>query len=319
MKSPKQMLTKVFSPIYQAYNKTISRDARNKCYQGIANFIFEHSKETALIMLVFNSISIMASHFSQIGGLKKSKRENKDYLINQERKELGLDLLLTIIPPFIIHNALMKKLDSGQWTTKSARTKLLNIVTDRQPAYREELYNTDHIAPVRETVGNIANSVLKRISKFEKLPQNFKNIVENKIKPEPINVKVPSVPLEEFLLESEFKNKDFDSRNMRLSRSGMLIMATVGYTILATAVIMPILKNILSNKSYEKELHRNGETKESIKRKQRYNNLSIANISCEKFANENIMKRNNNLYRHNVVFDQINSNSNAFSMNGLRI
>ena len=43
--------------------------------------IFEKSKEMPVIMLGLNAISTLSSHISQINGLRKSKRENKDYLI----------------------------------------------------------------------------------------------------------------------------------------------------------------------------------------------------------------------------------------------
>ena len=332
MKSPKQLLTTVLQPIYQIYNKTISREARHKGYQGVANFIFDHCKETALILLIFNSISIIASHFAQIGGLRRSKRENKDYLINQERKELGLDLLLTIIPPFIINNALTKKLDSGEWTTESARRSLIKTITQAGGVAQEELYNTDDIVPVRETIGNLVNTVLKRIAKIEKLPKKCKTFVENNIKPDPINVRVPSVSMEELLIECDAKYKNtplFDKfynksayDDIQGSRNGMLIMATLGYTIIATAVVMPILKNILSNHTYKKQLEKMGETKESLKRKQRYAQLQITNMSVDNFINENTntVIKPKQPYSDNSVFDQFNTYGNSvFNTFGPRI
>ncbi|MBQ3640889.1 hypothetical protein II906_03055 [bacterium] len=283
MTSPKQLIQKIIRPIYCIMKKTISREARHNGYQGIANFIFEHSNETAIIMLVFNSISILASHFAQIRGLKKSKRENKDYLVSQEKKELGLDLVFTIIPPFIINRALMKKLDSGQWTTKTARDKLLNEIAERQPLNTKfELYNTDHIVPVKQTVSNLNNAIMKRISRIEKLPLKTKEFLKGKIKEIPINIKAPITSTEEMLVDADatgkfeklkgfYNNSVYD--DVQGSRNGMLIMATLGYTILTSAILTPILKNILANYSYEKELKRRGETRESIKRKQLYSNL----------------------------------------------
>jgi len=51
-------------------------------------------------------------------------------------------------------------------------------------------------------------------------------------------------------------------------------MAAIGFTILASNVIIPILRNKLANKIYDIQLKKTGETQESLKRKKRYNALT---------------------------------------------
>ena len=227
-------------------------------------------------MLVFNAISILSSHISQIGGLKRSKRENKDYLINQEWKELGLDLLLTIVPPFVLNNYLMKKFDSGEWTTRSARKYLIDTIAPTVGASRKELYNTDHIKPFKETVVDSFQELIRSVKKSGKLPKGLNSKIP--MPPTKVINKIPMVSMEDITTDFDlvrkgqfkaFRNgKAYDEINGQ--RNGLIILATIAYTVLASNVIMPILKNKLANHSYKKKLEKMGETPESMKRKKRF-------------------------------------------------
>ena len=176
MKNPATLLkNKIYVPLYNIKKTYLNKGTLKHACRGTADFIFNFSKETALIMLVFNAVSVISSHLSQIGGLKKSDRENKDYLITQEKKELGLDLGLTIIPPFLINNMLMKKIDSGEITTRSAEDKLKNVIAPAIGASTDDLYSTDHIVPVKEQFLSLADKIVSTISEQKKLPQGLKD------------------------------------------------------------------------------------------------------------------------------------------------
>ena len=291
MKTPLKVLQSfVFIPLHKFHKNFLSRTARGKFFSTITDFVFDCSKETALIMLFFNAVSILSSHISQIGGLKKSNRENKEYLIDQEKKELSLDLILTIIPPFILNNFLKKKLESGTITTPEAREKLINVVAPVVGVSRDELYSTEHIRPLKETIASLTSKTSELIlKKCKKLPVKIEDCIRSidkkakSLLPDS-TTRLPFVTLED--IACDFDNlaneKRISSGILKKFRNGsayddlcgqnngLLIMTTIAYTILASNIIMPILKNKLSNRSYEKQLAKIGETKESIKRKKRY-------------------------------------------------
>lgn len=291
MKTPLKIFQNfIFVPLHKFHKNFLSRTARGKFFSTVTDFIFDCSKETALIMLFFNAVSIISSHIAQIGGLKKSKRENKDYLIDQEKKELSLDLILTIIPPFILNNFLKKKLESGRLTTPEAREKLINVVAPVVGVSRDELYSTEHLRPIKETVASLVSKtselVLKKCKKLPiKLEDGIRSIDKKAKSLLPDSAtRLPFVTLEDIACDFDnlAKEKRISSGILKKFRNGsayddlcgqnngILIMTTIAYSILASNIIMPILKNKLSNRSYEKQLAKIGETKESIKRKKRY-------------------------------------------------
>ncbi len=314
MKTPLALLQDIIIvPVYKFHKNYLSRNAMHKYCKKVANFVFDCSKETALIMLFFNAVSILSSHLSQIGGLKRSKRENKDYLITQEKQELGLDLILTIIPPFMLNNFLKKKLESGAIATKESREKLINFVAPVVGASRDELYSTDHIRPIKETLGVLITKCTSGIlQNSKKLPKGLEQrirAIDKKVKSElpDFALRMPVPSLED--IATDFDNmaqkKRISSGLLKKVRNGsayddlcgqnngILIMTTIAYTILASNVIMPILKNKLSNRSYEKQLAAMGETKESIKRKKRfaYNSTPVQ------------VEHNNNLFNDFLASD----------------
>lgn len=291
MQSPFEKIQDNFIvPIYEFKKKYLSKSTLNKITKKTSNFIFKYSKETALIMLGLNAVSILSSHICQIGGLKRSKRENKDYLITQERNELLLDLLLTIIPSFMLNNALKKKLESGLITTKDARNKLINVVAPVVGASKDELYNTEYMTPVKETIcHSLSNLIDISTKKIKNMPsglavnlRRFNDFLKSKLPDYVTQFKKPNLEaittdFDNLVIENKigknilrkFKNNSAYDELYGLN-NGLLIITNIAYTILASNLIMPIIKNKLSNRTYEKQLKAMGETKESLKRKKRY-------------------------------------------------
>lgn len=297
MKTPLNLLQdSIIVPLYKFQKDFLSKNAVHASCKKVANFVFNCSKETALIMLIFNAVSIMSGHISQIGGLKKSNRENKDYLISQEKKELALDLGLTIVPPFLLNNYLKKKLESGAITTPEAKEKLVNLVAPVVGVSKDELYSTAHIRPIKETIASVCSkftdAILKNDKKMPKaleetlinLDQKFKSKLPDYVS------KFPSPTLED--IATDFDNLAKENKisqgilkklhngsaydDLCGQNNGILIMATIAYTILASNVVMPILKNKLANRSYEKQLAKMGETRESIKLKNKFKQCSYS-------------------------------------------
>lgn len=275
------------SSMRSSMKKFFNKGAFKGCCQKLTDFVYNNSKETALIMLIFNSVSILSGHISQIGGLKKSDRENKDYLITQEKKELGLDILLSVIPPFLINNWLMKKIDSGKIATKSSIEKLKKIVAPGAGAAEEDLFCTDHIIPVKQQVLSLTEKISGALLRSGKAPKSIAtsmqklNTFAKTHLPDP-NAKVPSPTLENIAT-------DFDNIRRKMprnltdqlyhgsavdelmgQRNGLLIMATIGYSIIASNILMPILKNKLTNRAYEKEHSTEDISQEALSRRSRF-------------------------------------------------
>ena len=296
MKSPRQMLQKTLTPMYQFYKKYISKDAIRTYTTAFSNFVYDHSKDVATMMLAGYAASTISSHLAQINGLKKSKRENKDFLIKQEETELKLDLLLTILPPFLIKNAIDKQLTAGKVTTKKSRELLTTTVASTVGITEKEIYFVHPKEPLKVVLDDKLHGILRFLKKRNLIPKKY--IDKLKIKPKDLNKRVPMANLadmatdfDEIILNMK-KNalaKDPNARSLTAERltstlykgsaekelcgqkEGFLIIPTVFYTILAANIIMPILKNKLANKRYREELAQIGETPESIKRKKRYN------------------------------------------------
>ena len=287
----------IIGPLHRFRKNYLNTELLQSGCDKLANFIYNSSKETAIIMLFFNAVSVISSHLAQIRGLKKSKRENKDYLITQEKKELGLDLVFSIIPPFLMNNALRKTFESGKIITKSADDKIRNTCVLELGLSKDDLYNTSHIRPVRETILNGAHERLTAVlNKYKNMPEivhtgisKVKDGLEkSKFFLGPGILPTPSLEDHAIALDTKFKDcpeilkdKGFYNGKAYDDLSGMingwLIIATLAYTIIASNVLLPILKNKLAKREYDKQLAKMGETRESIKRKKRfeYNNNPI--------------------------------------------
>lgn len=217
-------------------------------------------------------------------------KNRNDYLINLERKERKIDCVLNIIPPFLLNNFLKKKLESGRFTTDIAREKLIKHVAADGFA-RDDLYSIEHIRPVRETIfENLAKVTQKLVNNQEVLPKKILpplvkvNKALKKLFPDPVTthykatledittdfddrIRVDAI-LPQTLKKLKLRNNSaYDELNGM--NNGLLVMATIGYMILASNFLMPILKHKLADREERIQLAKKGETKESIKLKTR--------------------------------------------------
>ena len=330
MKFPKMSdKSVIFKPLYKLKHNVLNTAAVISACQNLSEFVFKYSKETALIMLVFNAISIITSHLAQISGLRKSNRENKDYLVTQEYLELGLDVLLTIVPPFFLDNFLKKQIDGGKITTKSMKEKMVRYVAPSVGASRDDLYHTDHITPVSVQLNNILDKLYGALIDNKKTPKSIKDkltIMQENVKSKlpDINAKVPTPSLEDIVVDFEERAKKSEIPDEVLKnfyhnsayediwgmRSGLLVLSAIGYTVLASCVITPIIKNKLANFTYSRQLKRMGETKESLKRKERF--AFTKGTVCDKLnapVFSNMYKSNN----YNASIPKNNPDKNIFN------
>ncbi len=353
MKTPIDLAKKmIFIPISNLRDEFFKKINISKIFEKISNTVFEYSKETALIMLIGDAISILSSHNEQIKGLKKSDRENKEVLISQERIERGLDLVLTIVPPFMLTRAIKKKLESFKITTKEAEDLVFNYVGPGVGAHRDELRSVEYIRPVKETIiGGIAE-ISKHISKNPKLKpetqekfKNFSNMCKKGLKG--IDKKYIPKSIEEVTayfddmgdrvsptIREKLRNgKAYDEIQGMVN--GLCIAGVVCYSILVSNILMPILKNKISRRNKDRQLAAMGETRESIKRKKRFAYTTIEPVKTEKnifdtFDTPNIPKELKiqkepiytqfTPYNNSKTFESFNTYSKIASQpNGLRI
>ncbi len=310
MMDPRRLLQEnLTEPVARFYRKFLSRDAISKGLQTASDLIYERSADPSLMMIFFNSLAIISSHLAQLNGLRKSKRENKEYLMQQEKVELGLDIALSVLPTFWLNRFLSKKLDSGVWSTESARKKMVREVAKVVGADPNDLYDTSHIVPVKEKLVEGFNTFKGFLARNKHIPAEWRDKID--FVPKNLNKSVPAPKFVNILLEYDNIKQGTATtmRNGRAfddlghSRNGMLIMATLAYTILATNIIMPILKNKLTNRTYKKELELKGETPESIRRKKRYTfNSNASYIDDNQFSEISSVNKfsKSSLYEHTL-------------------
>ena len=329
MRTPAEIFKKnVLSPAYRLYEKNISGSALHKDCQKLSSLLYGKGSDIALVMLLCNAISILSSHIAQIRGLKKSNRENKDYLISQERIELGLDLVLTTIPPSIINYKLKRKLETGEIITRKTEALIIKMAEEAGVS-PSDILKTNAPKSYRQNVKQAANTLLYKLKTITKSkPKKLWNL----IKPRNINIAEETVknPILEEKLQQVYNKAEYKNFVNRIS--GATILTTVAYTILISSIVMPIIKNLLANYSYKKQLERMGETPESIRRKKRYNSLimpefeikeksifdNIENFKNTPTPNKTTLKlyiQNNPPKYNGNVFENIM----AFKSSGLRI
>ncbi len=315
MRTPMQFLEDyVLKPGHDFCVNYLGRNARHKYFQGIAKTIFNLSEELPVIMLGCNAISIASSHIAQYQGLKKSDRENKEYLMKQELVEGVADLALNIIPPFMINNALTKQLDAGTLSTKSSRENLRYIIAPTAGVNQSELYSTNHLTPTTKIIKNMYNNFKLFLRKKKLIPEKLMGKIKF-VEPD-LNKGVPVPKMEEITKKFDrIRKEKFDGfyngsayDEICGQRNGMLLMVAIGYGIIATNIIMPIIKNLITNHFSKKEKIRQYNSKENIERRARYSNLRWEEKPLEKtnldlFSNTNI----------NKPITKLNSNPNIFT------
>ena len=357
MKNPVDFLSDfVFAPLKNAKRYVQNQHIVKKVCGKSSNFLFKHCKDPAIIMIICNFIAIVSSHNAQIRGLKNSKRENADYLIDQERKEKHLDMVLSLVPPILIKRFFTKQFESGHITTKSARETLIDNVAGTIGASRDDLYSVEHIRPLSETVAESTSNFIETIvKKFNKLPDSvvvtlrkFNKFLKTKF-PDPRTknyrpeLETITTDFDNMVLKNQISPKTLSRFNLRNNsaydelngmHNGWNVIATILFSIAATNIIMPILKNKLSNRAYERQLNEMGETRESMRRKKRfaYHSTPVSTIpqasifsSISTFSNEKtpVVKDNSltiPIQRTPNVFSQFEKYSSAQTQSGrLRI
>lgn len=280
------------------------------CLQKISSIVYNHSQDASYVMIAFNALAIFSSHLSQRNGLIKSNRENKEYLIEQENKEMWLDAGLSILPSIAIKKYVERKIVEGKWTTASQRQKMLTHIPTGSGASRDDIYETYVRVPIIKKCKDAYNTVKAKIATNKYLPKSLRDrITFERIKPKGRKFGVKFRELQE-LYDELWQNKSPYMRNGSAIadiggfKNGMELMATLSYSILAATVIMPILKNILTNISYKKQLAAIGETPENIRRKKRFafNETPVYTSTAPCFAemSASLGRSKNTIYHQNL-------------------
>lgn len=278
--------------------------------QKVSTFIYNHSQDPTNVMIAFNAIAIFSSHIAQRNGLKKSNRENKDYLIEQENKEMWIDAALSLFPSILIKKYVDRKVLTGAWTTPSQRKKMLVDLPTATGMSSDDIYETFTKIPITKKCKDAFNFCKFKIATNKYIPKS----IREKISWTPIKAKGRKFGEKTVeALKSYDKLAEGKSLVMRNGsalddiggfRNGLNLMATLSYSILAATVIMPILKNILTNISYKKQLAEIGETPENIRRKKRFafNENPVYNTNSAVFSemSASLGRKDNTIYHQNL-------------------
>lgn len=280
------LLTKIFNPAMKFRAEHLSVHGLRKDIPTFFNFLFKKSDETAVMLLVFNAISILSSHANQIIGLAKSplkKSNNKEsanelktkrYLITQELCELGLDIVLTIVPPFLLTGALSRKLYSGEWLSKDTKKKIINEFEGVLGVQRDELFYVKPKIKFNQKVGISLAKFSSKIKEDDKLFSKFKKLSEFIDKNVKVDIpkrqyKFDTVSLKELAANYDQAVKALPLKLMKEKQAlfrngsayddiigqieGTKTLAAIAYTAVFTAIVTPFLKNIIANSLFKKE------------------------------------------------------------------
>ena len=326
MKTPVKILSDyIIEPIHNFHKDFLGREARHRYLQGFANTIFKISADLPLIILGCNALAIASSHIAQYRGLKKSNRENKEYLMKQEKIEGVADILLNTVPAFTIKNALTRKLESGEWSTESYRNNLKFTVAAAAGVSQDELCSIEHLTTAKESAKNIWNSTKLFLRRKKLIPKKLMgkfNFVEKDI-----NAKIPSVSTLEVAMKADAAHKEgfngFHNRSAVAEipgqTKGIEMMVAIGYGIIASNILMPIIKNLVSNELNKKEIKKKYNSKESIERRARFDSLQLEAKPLEKSTLK--LTQTTPIYNSNATKPAIFStfNGNTSQSTGLRI
>lgn len=289
--------------------KYSSGEAVQQISEKFANFVFNSSKRTDVVILIFNAIAILSSHTAQINGLENSTRENKDFLIELEEKERKIDLGLTLIPPLIVNSIISRKLEKGEITTKYTQKLLTGPLIEDVGLSNHDIYSTvTHKENFLRTSSDIIEYIKKKgedypdtkadieeiilaIKNFlyKEFPQVYKNF-DRKLKEYNKYLERTAVGFhnsvwkvvrkwEEMERDCAFSGTNETRELLRNGsaideiygmKNGILVASSVAYSILASNAIMPFLKNRWTNQEYDRDLKEKGETRKSMRRKRRF-------------------------------------------------
>ena len=278
--------------------------------RDFTDWVYQHSEETAIVLIVLNFVSMLSSHCAQISGLKKSDRENKDYLIKQELMELLLDTGLTTVPPIIIEQNLDKALNSGRIRTPSEVKTLRDKIALQLGVGQNEIFSQVPKKSYKEIIGSTLFEKIEQLQSLEKIPEPIKKAAKKMQGMKYIEKFVPqdtiqSNTLKDITIDFDVKFPDSEAISKMYKNSaykeicgqinGILILATLGYTLLTSCVVIPILKNKMANYFQKKELEKKGITKESLKRKKQLDVVSTYSNETQETP-DIFLNMNNNIF-----------------------
>jgi hypothetical protein len=223
---------------------------------------------------------------------------------------MWVDAALSILPSIGIKKYVDKKILTGAWTTASQRKKMIVDLPPVIGAAPEDIYETFKRVPVKQKCKELFNKVKYKIATSKYIPKNIREkITFERIKPKGRKFgEITNEALERF--DKAWQNNAPNMRNGSAMadiggfRNGLVLMATLSYSILAATVFMPILKNIFTNYSYKKQLAAIGETPENVRRKKRYafNENPVYNTNSAVFSemSASLGRSKNTIYHQNL-------------------
>ncbi len=303
LKKPlKALVSPILKPALFIRDFVKKRPVGYKITRKLSDFVFEHSQETALIMLFGDAVSILSSHNAQIKGLEKSDRENKDILISQEKIERVLDIFLSIVPPLLLTRKIKKSVESGHFTTKKFQTLQKEVLAEGLGLPYENLNNIEHIRPIKETAIVTTYKTLYSLANIKALPkdvnyeglsnlkkiqfktQNLLRTAGNYFKKKVAYLDYTGISesLQELCIKfdngagkipAETRNRlqngsAYDEFQSMVN--GFSIAGITGYSILSSNVIMPIVRNKLSSVMKTIQLTNMGQTRADLRRRKRF-------------------------------------------------
>lgn len=119
-------------------------------FKDVLNAFCDGSQNITFTMILLDGLSLGTSSFAHIQNLKKSDRENKDYLIKQERAEFLVTLPLAVTIPLAVTVMMDKKFQNAPSKDipklegiKITTTIILNVILNNivQPILKNRISN----------------------------------------------------------------------------------------------------------------------------------------------------------------------------------
>lgn len=164
--------------------------------------LYEKSTDTAKMMLIFDTVSTISSHYNQIRALRKTKADssksptadsNSKYLITQEAVEALLDLCY-IVSGFSLNKKLDQKLASGDWLSPQTKDKMTTLIPQMTKLGRDEIFLNLEPVPLslKEKIELIFSKCANRLSQSDFAPSFVKKISSSYLSNHPLPDKVVS-------------------------------------------------------------------------------------------------------------------------------
>ena len=317
MKTPLKTVAKNTIKIFQnkILNPIVAKSKPHEIkglVERFVDFYFDKSQDATSMLLFFDAISLLTSTMAQINVQKKRNDPNKEYLIEQQKSEFKASLPLTIIFPFIVVKFLGRQLSAGRVMTKSTRELVEKVIKPYLGYTPNDGYYIPPLKTIKEILHETKNSLLTKIRKIA--PEKYKNYI--KIIPIDPNKDVPGLTLKDLLFKfdqqvadelKQLKSQNFEDIKFFKSNpyvkeildkkplfkksavahvngeiEGIKILTLIALNVITANIIMPIIKNKITNNRHKKELAAMGEDLNSKRRKDHYNKLKGIDDKQEK-------------------------------------